>query len=192
MTFLGDLKLRCFSILELLKRLGQRLAKCSRKKNRTMSIGDMTGKRGEEEALLNTRRCLSGGTPVLGLIPRRAISCPSMWEVYDQAGTDGGGIVPGGVLDPMSATILKTSRSRKTSTIGNVTKISNLEDGAGARRSEEEAVISKCPNVKRKISNALTIGITGAKIASLFFTISSLIYSTSSEADVLDEDIDDA
>ena len=201
MTVLGNIKLKCISVLELLKRLGQRLVSPLNKRKRMKSTEDMTGKHGREEKLCNVRQCLSGRIPASDIIQRRTISCPSMPLLYDQMGEDGVGTVPGEAGDLMSATTLKIQQERRKS-LGKAL-ISEGEDlkmleknsifnGAGARKTEEEdSAIQKNQTVKRKISNALSVGIMGAKIASLFFTISSLIYSTTYESEDLDEDIDE-
>ena len=156
----------------------------------------MTGKHGGEEKLSNVRQCSSERTPVLGIIQRRTTSCPTLPLLFDQAEQEAGvGIAPDGASGLISANTPKILGLPKMIPIGKMPeKNSDSADGAGARKSEEGTAISKNQDVKRKISNALSIGITGAKIASLFFTISSLVYSSSTETEaleVLDEDIND-
>lgn len=189
MSVLGNIKSRCISLLGLLKRLGQNLVKPLRKRKHMTSTKGMTEKHGEEEKLLNARQCLSEKTLALGTIQRRTISCPSMSLLYAQTAPGGDGIAQEKVLDPKSATILRISGNQETGTNGKKLDM-NSEGGAGVKRLEEGAVTPNCQSVKRKISNALTIGITGAKIASLFFTISSILYQTNSDPDIIEEEID--
>lgn len=194
MIVLRDIQTSCISLLKILKRFGRRLVRPLSQRNHMTTIKDTTEKHGDEGRQLPFRRCSSEKIPVLGTILKRRTSCPSELPPYSPIAADGAGTAQADHSGQMSAITQKISEKQETASIGKTRKTNFLsrEDGVGVTKEQEEgSVIQKRRDVKRKISGALTMGITGAKIASLFFTLSSLIYSSSAEIDALDDELEE-
>lgn len=184
MSVLSLIKTKCISLLEILRELGQKLVKPLNRRRTTKVMSDTTGKHGGDGRPLITKLCSYERIPASDIIQRRTISLPSMSLLCDQVQMDGGGTARAEASGLISATTPRAAGNQETPESGQTQpgnssfKASNsLESNGVFVKSEEEDAIRKKGDVKRKISTALSAGIMGAKIASLFFTVYSVIFS---------------
>lgn len=210
MSVLRDIKTKCISFLELLRKLGQRLVnplvkKREKKRTTRRSINSMMDARERlrgKEKHFNVEQCSFKGTQALDTTQKRSVSCPLLCPLYTQMETEhGDGVALKKVsTSPLTVTPSIITRMRKNGKTHEKTSfltdlpdrdMKHKDNGAGASVEEEDSGISSRRDVKRKISNALNVGITAAKIASLFFTVSSLFYSATGETESVDDDIDE-
>lgn len=184
MSVLSLIKTKCISLLEILRELGQKLVKPLNRRRTTKVMSDTMVKHGGDRRPSIAKLCSYERIPASDIIQRRTISLPSMSLLCDQVQMAGGGIARAEASGLISATTPRVAGNQETPESGQTLpgnssfKASNsLESNGVFVKSEEEDAIRKKGDVKRKISTALSAGIMGAKIASLFFTVYSVIFS---------------
>ena len=203
MSVLKDIKSKCISFLVLLRKLGQRFASPLRKRTTKRTMVNMSDPKeilGGKKKHFNAEQCSSRKTQALDITQKISVSCPSLPHLSTQMVMEPGDGTARLQVSTSPITITpSTSRTRRTGMMHEKTSFLTdspdqdmkcKDNGAGVS-AEAACDTSMRRDVKRKISNALSLGLMGAKVASLFFTISSIIYSTAKETESVDDDINE-
>ena len=181
-----SLKKKCFSLILILKKFGQRLVNPIRRKRSMPIIEAMRVRQFRGELPESGQQCTSEKIPLLATTLKKATSCPLI-TLTTHAETVSDGIAQVDHLGQESALILRHSRKQGMNTNGKMPQTNGASldfDGASAKE-EKGRDTSEKKDVKRKISTALTITTIGAKAAALGITIASLL------ASVMNTDVDD-
>lgn len=134
-------------------------------------IEDTTEKLLKENSIASGGLLKSGEIPHSDIILKRTISCPSTLmdqTVQAQVHTDGN------TIPQINHSILKASMNKSRMMQSGKTQQTSSITSASALKAEAPNTESPS-DVGRRVSNVLTIGLIGAKVASFFFAIQTFI-----------------
>lgn len=164
-------------LVSILKRIAQKLK--SSFKRRTKS---MIGSHSKENSFVSGEQIESRESPHSDMILRRGISCPSITTQQTSQ------ILKNGDIIFQQENSLANPIIPKEITRNGKKHQKNFRVTASVQK-EEEAVTERPSNVRKTMSNALTIGLIGAKVASFFFAVQSFIVEENTEDVEIDTDI---
>jgi hypothetical protein len=170
-------------LVSILKRIAQKLKSSFKRRTKSMiATRDMTGSHLKENSIVSGEQLESRESPHSDMILRRGISCPTITTQQTAQ------ILKNGNIILQQENSLANPIIPKETTQNGKKHQKNFRTTASAQK-EEEADTERASNARKTMSNALTIGLIGAKVASFFFAVQSFIGEENTEDVDIDTDI---